>query len=334
MAERTFVALDLETTGLDSRTDAIIEIGAVRFCGEVILARFSTFVNPQRAIPLRVQQITGIVDGDVQGAPTLAMVLPELLAFVDASVDAVVAHNTGFDLGFLQAAGVNFHRPALDTHELATLLLPGLPSYSLGEICRVLDISLISAHRALADAEATAALFMQLCRRVETIPPSILQTLVDCGRESRWPPMLLWQDALDPSRIGSAPDLNSAQGATALPLPPHDGLPLQSVPVDLVERAFGPQGALAAMMGESYEARPSQTEMARLVIQALNSGFHQMVEAGTGTGKSLAYLLPAALWAAGNGQRVVIATDTLTLQDQLLDAEIPPGSTDYGGSTT
>ena len=160
MAERTFVALDLETTGLDSHKDAVIEIGAVRFCDGVILERFATLVDPQRPIPLRIQQITGIGDRDVAGAPTLQQVAPELLAFVDPSVHAVVAHNAPFDLSFLQAAGLHFHRPALDTHELATILLPGLASYNLGELCHTLEIELPRAHRALDDAEAAAWLFM------------------------------------------------------------------------------------------------------------------------------------------------------------------------------
>ncbi|MCB0073983.1 MAG: 3'-5' exoribonuclease, partial [Caldilineaceae bacterium] len=162
MAPRAFVALDLETTGLDANADAIIEIGAVRIEQERVTATFSTLVNPGRRIPLRVQQLTGIRDEDVAVAPSLAMVLPELRAFVGPDVVAVVAHNAAFDLGFLRAAGVNFQRPALDTFELAGILLPGQPSYSLGELCRALAITLDDAHRALDDALATAELFVTL----------------------------------------------------------------------------------------------------------------------------------------------------------------------------
>ena len=121
MTEKVYVAIDLETTGTDARRDAIIEIGAVKFQGEQILDRFSTLVNPQRPIPLRIQQLTGIRDSDVLSAPTIGQAIPELQAFVDNSVSALIAHNTNFDLGFLQAAGVNFHRPAHDTVDLATM---------------------------------------------------------------------------------------------------------------------------------------------------------------------------------------------------------------------
>src|SRR5687768_11548163 len=100
MAERVYVAIDLETTGLDPNRDTIIEIGAVCFQAERVLDRFVSFVNPQRKIPLRIQQITGIRNSDVANAPTLAQVAPELLAFVHSNVAAVVAHNASFDLGF------------------------------------------------------------------------------------------------------------------------------------------------------------------------------------------------------------------------------------------
>ena len=98
MAERIFVALDLETTGLHHERDAITEVAAVRVQGDRIIERFSTLVNPQRPIPLEIQQMTGIRNEDVADAPLIADVLPELLAFVDANVAAVIAHNARFDL--------------------------------------------------------------------------------------------------------------------------------------------------------------------------------------------------------------------------------------------
>src|SRR5690606_34913232 len=117
----------------------------------------------------RIQQLTGIRDADVAGAPTLDKVIPELLSFVTPDVAAVVAHNAGFDFSFLQAAGINFHRPTQDTFELASILLPGMASYSLGELCRQLEIPLPEAHRALDDARAAANLFTYLLRRMEQL---------------------------------------------------------------------------------------------------------------------------------------------------------------------
>lgn len=336
MAERVFVALDLETTGLNASQDHIIEIGAVRMERGAITARFSTLVNPQRKIPLMVQQITGIRNDHVADAPLLANVLPELLSFVGPDVSAIVAHNAGFDLGFLRAAGIDFRRPALDTVMLAGILLPGQASYSLGELCRTLRIGLDDAHRALDDAEATAELFLILRDLVHGLPVPMLETLRDAAGESSWAPLLLIEEALAAeTRAGRGVQRVPRVDTEAYRSQPH---PLPDVPETLVkdggppaepvdpaamERLFGANGGLARQFGATYEDRPGQLEMARLVLAALNEGNHQMVEAGTGVGKSLGYLLPAALWSLQNQRRVIIATNTIALQDQLLDNDIP-----------
>ncbi len=370
MQGRVYVALDLETTGLDTGRDAIIEVGAVRIEDGRVGDRFSTLINPRRSIPLFIQQITGIRNEDVAAAPEMEEVVPELLSFVGADVRAVIAHNASFDLGFLRAAGVNFHRPALDTFELAPILLPGMGSYALGELCRTLDIRLDDAHRALADAEATARLFLVLLDRLEELPVSVLETVVAHGRNVNWPPLDLFEAALRARPADGLPsartDLRARYGPdwpeqTPPPLPPatlvDDGGP-PPAPVDSVwiERVFGVDedvpgtdsqdhvpgtdqddsahrenrgpsparsSALAGLMGDDYELRPGQVQMAHRVLDALNQGDHLIIEAGTGVGKSLAYLVPAALWSVANQRRVVIATNTIALQDQLIEKDIP-----------
>jgi DNA polymerase-3 subunit epsilon/ATP-dependent DNA helicase DinG len=333
MAERVFVALDLETTGLDARTDAIIEIGAVRFAYDRnagpfscrVLERFITLVNPQRAIPLRIQQLTGIRDHDVADAPVLAKVLPELLAFVRADVEAVVAHNAAFDFGFLQAAGVDFHRPTQDTFELAAILLPTMSSYSLGELTRILAISLPDAHRAGDDAEATAHLFTHLLGQIDALPSWVCATLAACSNGvSTWPPRELFHPMDFHGHAPQPPPLLTQPVNPITPIPTARLLDQNAnqrhvAQADLTA-AFT---ALADLLGEQYETRQGQIDMAHHVLHALNVGDHLLIEAGTGTGKSLAYLLPAALWSNTNQRRVVIATNTLALQDQLLEKEIP-----------
>lgn len=338
---RVFVAIDLETTGLDAGRDTIIEIGAVRFQDGVVLDRFETLVNPRRPIPPKITQITGIDDADVEDAPIFREVAPELLAFVGSDASGLVAHNAAFDLGFLRTHGVDFHRPAFDTLELAALLLPRQASYSLGELSHHLHIPLLEAHRALDDAEATAHLFIALLARLDDLPAEVLETLLASGGETEWPPLLLFEDALrthhkdsGTTLSGQARDwsLASAAGAAvagreqwhALGTDDDEGdAVLAPVPDESIVAAFSSTGALGRLMGDGYEQRTGQVEMARRVADAFNRGDHLMVEAGTGTGKSLAYLLPAAMWAVANNRRVVIATNTIALQDQLLDKEIP-----------
>lgn len=326
MSERVYVALDLETTGLNADRDQITEIGAVRFQGDRILDRFVTFVNPQRSIPLRIQQITGITDADVANAPTIDQVIPELLSFATLGVHALVAHNAGFDLGFLRSAGLQLHRPALDTFELASILLPGRASYSLGELCKFANIPLADAHRALDDATATAQLFMVLQERLAGLSYAVLSQIVTSGRDADWPPMLLFEDALQ----GAQPTVVVPLKAPPAPWPMNSesllsdsGPPIAPVPVATITRAFAPDGPLAQQMGSRFERRQGQVQMAERVMTALDEGDHLLIEAGTGTGKSLAYLLPAALWSLTNQRRVVIATNTITLQEQLLDKDIP-----------
>ena len=168
MAERIFVALDLETTGLDSSRDAIIEIGAVRFSGDTVLDRFATFVHPQRPIPLRVQQITAITDRDVANAPTIDAIAPELLAFVDGSVHAVVAHNAPFDMEFLRrqegALGLRFDNPILDTVLLSAVVWGTTEVHTLDALSHRLGIVIPeeARHTAIGDALATADAFLKL----------------------------------------------------------------------------------------------------------------------------------------------------------------------------
>ena len=326
MPERVYVALDLETTGLDASLDAIIEIGAVKFTADQVIERYTTLVNPQRPIPARITQITSIRDADVRDAPTLDRVLPEVRAFVGADVSAVIAHNAAFDLGFLRAAGVHFQRPAYDTVELATILLPGAASYSLGELCLRLEIPLVDAHRAMDDAEATGHLFRLLHRRMSELPAPILQIIAASAEGSNWP--------LASFFAGGAAQASGQAEQFAPPPPtvfePEAGEDVQdaaertiAVSPHIVEEIFANDGPLHAMLGPVFERRAGQVAMALQVTDAFNHGDHLLVEAGTGTGKSLAYLLPAALWAIANDARVVVATNTINLQEQLLDKDIP-----------
>jgi len=134
---RIYVALDLETTGLDPERDAIMEIGAVRFrtsldYGSIqakVLDTWSTLVNPGRPIPIQVQQLTGIRQDEVDHAPRFSQILNDLRRFVGGY--AVVGHNVQFDLRFLRTHGLSLSNPALDTFELAGILAPHSDRYSL-----------------------------------------------------------------------------------------------------------------------------------------------------------------------------------------------------------
>jgi DNA polymerase-3 subunit epsilon/ATP-dependent DNA helicase DinG len=338
MAERIYVALDLETTGLEANRDAVIEIAAVRFQGERILDHFATLINPQRSIPLRIQQMTGIRNADVAAAPTLAQVAPELLSFVRSDVSALVAHNAGFDLGFLQAAGLYFRLPALDTFELATLLLPNCASYNLGELCRRFALIQTTEHRALSDAEATARLFMLLHQRLGSLPGPVIELIVASAQSTEWPLRFLFEETraagqtmgrlerlreIEEIKHSNLLESPSTAPSALSPAPVTGPTQFQPLSPHVITDFFAQDGALAQEMGAAYEMRSGQLRMAQQVAAAFNAGEHLLIEAGTGTGKSLAYLLPAALWSVSNQQRIVIATNTIALQDQLIESDLP-----------
>ncbi len=332
MPPRTFVAFDLETTGLNPKRDTIIEFGAVRFQNGRPREYYSTCINPGRPLPVRIQQLTGIRPADVADAPSIDDLIPEIMDFFGNGAQAVVAHSAGFDLSFLRAAGLKLNAPVLDTYELATILLPGQDSYSLGELCRALEIPLTSAHRASHDAEATADLLLHLVERIKALPDSILETLSEAGRGSDWGPLLLFEDE---SRSRKRTGLEEKSGGLTRQVrssgPPLSPLTPDPSPREIADRflveAFSDSGPLAAEFdagsGAAFELRDGQLQMSLQTLDALNRGDHRIIEAGTGAGKSLAYLLPAAAWAASNESRVVIATHTLPLQDQLLEKELP-----------
>jgi len=330
MLNATLVALDLETTGLDADKDTVLEIGAVRFRGPRIEAEFHTLVHPQRPIPSFVTKLTGITQAMVAQAPTLDEVLDDLAEFVGDA--PVVGHNLGFDLSFLRPHDLLRDNPVIDTYELASVLLPTAERYNLGYLGRLLGVPLSTTHRALDDARVTQAVFLRLYERLLALPASLIAEIVRLAWPLNWSATWVFQEALEEVQrrgIVSEPPREEGTSAVLLDLPYRlpeaaPSLPEGEPALDPEEVAalLEPGGSLARRFPD-YEYRSQQVEMTRAVARALGEGRHLMVEAGTGTGKSLAYLVPAALFALRHNTRVVIATHTKNLQDQLLQKDIP-----------
>ncbi|HOU15872.1 MAG TPA: helicase C-terminal domain-containing protein [Anaerolineae bacterium] len=333
---KTYVSLDLETTGLDPMRDAIIEIGALRFDGEQVLETFSTFVNPGRKIPPFVTELTGITNANVENAPGGRQATYKLAEFVGR--DPVVGHNIGFDLAFLRQHNVLRGNPSIDTFDLAGILVPHAGRYSLANLVRELAIDLPEqTHRALDDAVMAHALFMALMGRAAQLPQQTLQEIVQLGQRIQWGPSNFFRDAQYVRQRqgfsgGIGAQLASKRGGDAAgplfdvddqiyePLEPRAEPRL--IDAEALSALLDADGPLAEAFAE-YEYRPQQMEMLQAVVGAFNEKHHLLVEAGTGTGKSLAYLLPAIEWAVQNRQRVVISTNTINLQEQLANKDLP-----------
>lgn len=324
------VALDLETTGLDAERDAIIEIGCVKLEDGHIAAEWSTLVNPGRHIPLGITQLTGLRDEDVAQAPPLALVGPILLRFVGTL--PIVGHNIGFDLGFLAQFDLFRANLAIDTFDLATVLLPRQDRYNLGSLAKRFDIPLTDAHRALDDARASLHLLQALMDYGSNLPPALLAEIGRLASQSNWALRPLFHEMARTAASRPAPSLRPAlpqvipgrtrwtQPETAPLLHPRP----TPAPLDIeaLSEMLSPGGRLAQALPD-YEHRPQQVDMLRSVAAAFSAPSHLLVEAGAGAGKSFAYLLPAALFAVQNDARVVISTNTINLQDQLVGKDIP-----------
>ena len=332
-SEDVWVAFDLETTGLDAQKDAIIEIGAVKFQGGRTLDTFETFVNPQRRISPFISNLTGIRQSELDGADTIERVAASFIAFVGAS--PLIAHNAAFDLGFLRNGGIELTNPVVDTFDLAYVVRPDTPSYSLENMAQNLDLPHDRPHRALDDAIAAKMLFLSLLEDAAALDPLTLAAMQRLAQASNWSLEYLLNGIVANPRTGqpTAGDTESNIGINGLDMQHisrrlHGGGVLREnesiTPIDaeMVASMFSEGGALSGTL-DGFEARAEQVQMAQAVTEAINDGERIIIEAGTGVGKSLAYLLPAALYALENGKRVVISTNTINLQEQLLKKDVP-----------
>ena len=165
----TYVVFDIETTGLSSRNDKITEIGAVKIKDGIITDRFSQLINPEKEIPQVVVELTGISNSLVENEPTIEKVIPEFYEFAKDAV--LVAHNAKFDISFIRREyknnSIEFNHPILDTLVLARATMTHMKRFNLGTLCKNLGVSLVGAHRAVNDAEATAEVFIKLVEKIK-----------------------------------------------------------------------------------------------------------------------------------------------------------------------
>lgn len=323
------VSLDIETTGLDPKNDSIIEIGAVKFNGNRVLDEFSTLINPRKPINSFITNLTGITNAMVMNAPLLADVYPQLETFIGDH--PILGQNVGFDISFFQRYGAFKANPVIDTYELAAVLMPSAPRYGLGSLCHQLGVILSEAHRAINDARATMGVYNKLYEKLFQLPIDLIAEMVQQSQGLTWPAELpfrwvlqdLIKQGIQPKRVlDKEGGLLFEFGKPVRTKPLQPEAELQPINVEELAAVLEPGGAFSQHIA-GFEHRSQQVEMLRAVGNALNGGQHLMVEAGTGTGKSLAYLIPSVAWALTNKERVVISTNTIALQDQLIQKDIP-----------
>jgi len=314
------VAIDLETTGLDPQKDAIIEVGAVRMKDGEIVAEYGTMVNPDSPIPAHTTHITGIQQQDVANAPFIGAVLPEIAAFSQGA--PIIAHNATLDIGFLRDRHHILQSNAvIDTYDLASVLIPRAPRYNLNSLTHQVGIDLENAHRALDDARATALLYWELWEKVLSLPHGLLREISTAARGMNWGSSVVFDAALQIVAHDDSQSYTTTFAPLEGPTTQQSRTPEPMSP-ESIDSILGESGIFASTMPD-FEFRTQQLDMAHAIAESFTHSRHLMVEAGTGTGKSLAYLIPAVLWAVSQQQRVVISTNTLNLQDQLITKDIP-----------
>ena len=166
----TFIVFDLETTGLNPASEEITEIAAVRVVEGEIRDSFQTYVNPQKPIPAEITELTGISDETVADAPDLDKAVPEFLAWAGEGQHPLVAHNAGFDMGFLRTAcqrlGIEREFTSIDTLEMSRLMLPHMHKFKLNILAKELQVGPFEHHRASEDAAVLGRIYVKLLKRL------------------------------------------------------------------------------------------------------------------------------------------------------------------------
>ncbi|MTH52138.1 ATP-dependent DNA helicase DinG [Bacillus mangrovi] len=328
MDDRRYVVLDVETTGSSPKKgEKIIQFAAVVWENGRISERFMSYVNPLKPIPAFIEELTGISTEMVEGAPVFSDIAADICRLLDGA--SFVAHNVHFDLSYVQAeleqAGYpRFMGSIMDTVELSRLMFPSFESYKLSELCRELEILHDRPHQADSDAEATAEIFGLILSRLEKLPLVTLKSLRKLSEAFISDLDEVLEEIIE--RKGDFPSTasgNRTEVFGSLAFSPVFTRKEEPLP----EKASQPDfSELFLRMEESisgYEERNHQQQLMLSVYEALANREHLLAEAPAGTGKSIGLLIPSLKYALETGKGFIYSTHTVTLQNQLLEKDLP-----------
>ena len=325
LGQLEFVAIDIETTGLNADWDEIIQLSALRFRGEEVISQYVSLVKPKGKVPKFIEHLTHISAAELKTAPGINEVLQNFCRFIGSS--PLVGHNIGFDLNFINkflARGGEFplNNMFWDTAEIARIYLPFVTDHKLITLASYFGIELDNAHRADADALATGKLFKALTTHILAHFGYLLNARL--------------QDLATQANLNSGLSeylklIVKQQRSTALtgdkPVPLKNELnnviehsvtgSIKSIP-----EIFADDGIFASKF-PNFEFRAGQMTMAEQVANTFAKQEFLVVEAGTGVGKSFAYLVPAIDFSQRNKTKVVVSTNTKNLQEQLFFKDLP-----------
>ncbi|MEY8441330.1 helicase C-terminal domain-containing protein [Lactobacillaceae bacterium 24-114] len=312
--------VDLETTGTSVKHgDRIIQIGCILLQDGKIINCFETKINPETSIPRNISQLTGIKNKDVRTAPLFSDVAGTLYSLL--SETTFVAHNVNFDFPFLNAEFERAGYPplsikAVDTVTLSQILMPTAKSYRLRDLTSTLEIEHDQPHSAVSDAEATAQLLVDLLKKVKSLPTITLENLLSLGLQLPQQTITILTDEMKRRQNNPLPlsdDLYVSHGIVL-----HKVRPAKEVNASEKLTYPSTKRAKVKMYGDKLSYRPIQAKMMNSIY---NNYTHDdpksmIVEAGTGVGKTLGYLLPLS-YVAYPEKKIVVSTATNMLQQQI-----------------
>ncbi|MBL5831607.1 ATP-dependent DNA helicase DinG [Heyndrickxia sporothermodurans] len=323
-----FVVIDIETTGNSSKKgDRIIQIAAIIVENEQIVDQYTTFVNPCTSIPVFIEELTGINDEMVKDAPLFEEIADDLLKILEGSI--FVAHNVLFDLSFLQEEFKRIGRSefvglTIDTVELSRVLFPSSDSFKLFDLTESFSIHHERPHQADSDAFVTAKLLLHCINFAKELPLITLEQLSLLAVGLKSDIEVLFEAILHRKKkhIENLPEH----------LEVYRGIALRKKKKKHIERNYreryeypispNEKEKLLSQTIKHFEVRDGQFEMMDIVYESLRLKKTALIEAGTGVGKSLAYLLPSLYQSVQENKPILISTYTVQLQEQLLQNEI------------
>ena len=321
-----FVVLDLETTGFDFRENEIIEIGAVRYQEGNPGEKFSLFIKPKKEVPQFIKQLTHITDDQLASGTSISDALKKFREFIGK--DILICHNADFDIGFLNSKLQDSDFPRLenrifDTVEISKIYLPFIFNHKLGTVADYFTIDLENAHRAIFDADATGQIFLKLLEFIDkNISVKLNYRLLEISL------MANLNTNLDYflQKIVAHQNKYALLSKQEPQIDFHNRNFISHKPqkqVDLTISEVFETNGLFSQKFENYEIRDGQIEMSKAVLHNFQNEEYLLVEAGTGVGKTLAYLIPAIKHSDKKKTKVIISTNTKNLQEQLFYKDLP-----------
>ncbi len=334
-----FIALDFETTGLQPEIDRVIEVASILFQDGEPADRFTTLVNPGIPIPDIIEEITGITNDMVADSPAESKIVDDLFKFIGDY--PMVAHNTPFDLSFLKTMAERQNkalaeRKLYDSLTLSRCMLYFQPSHNLSAVSDYFSLSTEGAHRAEYDTENCGKIFVELIEEAASYNLDLISRIVALLKPFQVHNKDLFIDLAN--ALTKRGDLKNGLVESKIPKPTNTNIFIHEGDEDATTLSgaavFGPEGHLSKVF-EGYEDRPNQVGFCQFIDEIMTSpGGIGVLEAGTGLGKSMAYLLPAIKQNLAHPDEgpIVLSCYTKHLQDQLFNKDLPRLTNAINGS--